>query len=117
MKKIYLASDPVSAEVLVQLLGQEGIEAVVQGEDVYTVFGGTPFTYPSVWIANESDQERAEQIVGDFELRETRRSGAWRCPVCGEEHEQQFDVCWSCGAERPQRGDLEGLRQQDTNET
>ena len=27
---------------------------------------------------------------------------AWRCSACGENLEAQFDVCWQCGARRPE---------------
>ena len=103
MKKVYTAIGPTQAHVVKDLLELEGIEAVVQGEEVFSALGGVPFSYPSVWIANDEDLEHAEEVIADFEYDEGADRATWVCPDCGEEHEQQFDVCWSCGAERPEK--------------
>jgi len=37
-----------------------------------------------------------------------RESGtSWTCPGCNEENPGTFEICWSCGASPPQRGDPE----------
>ena len=102
MKKVYTASGPAQAHLVKDLLEMEGVEAIVQGEGVFSAMGGVPFTYPSVWIANDEDLELAEQIVADFEESEKMQRTRWRCPICGEEQDKEFDVCWNCGAERPE---------------
>jgi hypothetical protein len=33
-------------------------------------------------------------------VTEPKETGMWRCPECGEDHEELFDACWNCGTER-----------------
>ena len=106
MKQVYLAQDPVQANVLVDLLRDEGIEAVIQGEHLYAVRGLVPVTYPTVWVVDESQYERARALALEFDHRELEGGGEeplepWVCPSCGERIEGQFEQCWHCGAERP----------------
>ena len=106
MKQIYLAQDPVQANVLVDLLREEGIEAVIQGEHLYAVRGLVPVTYPTVWVVDEDQYERARALALEFDRRELEGGGEaplepWVCPSCGERIEGQFEQCWHCGAERP----------------
>ncbi|MCA9959293.1 MAG: DUF2007 domain-containing protein [Chloroflexota bacterium] len=105
MLKVYVAAGPVQAHIFQDLLAAEGIEAVIQGEDLFGMRGELPLTndtLPSIWV-NEADYERARELVLDFEEGENAAAdGApWTCPECGETLESQFTVCWKCGAERP----------------
>jgi hypothetical protein len=106
VKQVYLAQDPIEANVLVDLLKDEGIEAVVQGEYLYAIRGLVPATYPTVWVVNEDEYERARTLALEFDRQQ--RTGddeeplePWICPSCGETIEGQFDQCWHCGEERP----------------
>ena len=106
MKQIYLAQNPIDANLLVDLLHAEGIEAVVQGEHLYAIRGLVPATYPTVWVVNEEHYDRARAMALEFDRRQLQGSGQeplepWDCPSCGETIEGQFDQCWHCGAERP----------------
>jgi len=106
MQRIYGARDSTEAEFVRGLLEAEEIPAVVQGSALEGARGDIPFTaasLPSVWV-NETDVERATQIVDEF-----RRGGPaatlpqvpWTCPNCGEMLEGQFTSCWKCGTEKP----------------
>ena len=106
MKEIYLAQNPIQANVLVDLLRAEGIEATVQGEHLYAIRGLVPVTYPTVWVVDEAQYEQARALALEFDRQQ--REGAdqeplepWDCPTCGETIEGQFDQCWHCGTERP----------------
>jgi hypothetical protein len=57
-------------------------------------------------VAREA-MERAEQVLEDFGGAARRPDAAdlpppppWVCVHCGEQVEDQFDVCWNCGAAR-----------------
>ncbi len=106
MKKIYIAKNPADAHLLKGLLEGENIEAEVRGEFLYGVRGEVPIaedTCPSVWIVDDSDYERAMELVSTLTEGETsglEETGAWRCP-CGEENGNRFTECWSCGKARP----------------
>jgi hypothetical protein len=106
VKQIYLAQDPIEANLLVDLLEGEGIQAVVQGEYLYAIRGLVPVTYPTVWVVDDAEYERARALALEFD-RQQQEDGdqeplqPWVCPSCGETIEGQFDQCWHCGAERP----------------
>ena len=108
MKKVYIAKNPADAHLLKGLLEGANIEAEVRGEFLYGVRGEVPITEdtcPSVWITDDSDYDRAMELVSTF--REGApplpgEAGTWSCS-CGEENENQFTECWSCGKTRPIR--------------
>jgi len=106
LKKVYIAKNPADAHLLKGLLEGENIEAEVRGEFLYGVRGEvliTPDTCPSVWVMDDSDYDKAMELVSTFrEGESTKPVGGepWRCS-CGEENESQFTECWSCGKARP----------------
>lgn len=108
MKQVYLAEDPVEAHIVVELLKAEGIAATVQGEHLFAIRGVVPLDYPTVWVVDEDDYERARELALEYDRgRYTAQEGGapppqpWICPQCGERIEGQFGLCWQCGAERP----------------
>ena len=105
MKKVYIAKNPADAHLLKGLLEGENIEAEVRGEFLYGVRGEvpiTPDTCPSVWVVDDSDYDKAMELVSSFREGESPNpieGEAWRCN-CGEENESQFTECWSGGKAR-----------------
>jgi len=104
LKKVYIAKNPADAHLLKGLLEGENIEAEVRGEFLYGVRGEvpiTPDTCPSVWVMDDADYDRAMELVfREGEPPYPVEGKAWRCN-CGEENENQFTECWSCGKGRP----------------
>lgn len=103
MKRVYVARDPVQAHFVRNLLENEGIQAEVQGEHLLGVRGEPLCFYPSVWVFEDSDFERAKTRVAEFERRSERgqpKGERWQCPKCGTKLEAQFSECWKCGASR-----------------
>jgi hypothetical protein len=50
-------------------------------------------------IVNRTDYEAAKKILSELEaLEEGELAPAWTCN-CGEDVDEGFAVCWSCGAE------------------
>lgn len=104
MKQVYIASDLVGAQVLKDYLVSYGIEAFVQGDLLAGAAGELPANnYPSVWILNDEDFERAEQRVKNFEASRADDQvfdSVWKCLSCDELIDPQFTCCWRCGEER-----------------
>ena len=106
MKKVYIAKNPADAHLLKGFLEGENIEAEVRGEFLYGVRGEvpiTPDTCPSVWVMDDSDYDKAMELVSTLREGESPNpieDEVWRCS-CGEENESQFTECWSCGKARP----------------
>ena len=113
MRHVYTGRDEMDAHFVKGLLEQEGIEAVVQGENLINAVGTLPLSdksLPSVWVA-DANEERAALIVKDYEqvdrvnaeatVEDTPRP-TWKCANCGEAVEEQFTECWNCGHARPE---------------
>lgn len=103
MRHVYTALSDWDAQMVRDLLVTSGIEAIVEARaNLYTA------GQDRVLILNDSDAARAVEIVRTFSAKlseqpqETGVVWSWRCPACREEVEPQFEVCWNCGAEKPQ---------------
>ncbi|MBI5568425.1 MAG: DUF2007 domain-containing protein [Desulfomonile tiedjei] len=111
MRKVYVATNPADAHLLKGALEAEGISAVVQGDFLWNLRGEIPLapeTSPSVWIENESDYDRAREIVAALRMEGGSPEEAgpdWRCDGCGEMNESQYTECWQCGKDRPGLGE------------
>ncbi|NIM52965.1 MAG: hypothetical protein GTO22_27635 [Gemmatimonadales bacterium] len=62
MKQIYVARDRADAELLKSVLASEGIRAVVRADPVPV----TSQPYPSVWVVDDEEFERAKDLAADF---------------------------------------------------
>src|SRR4051812_35435573 len=99
MKLVHTVFDAPNAQLIKQLLDDNGIAAVVEGERLYALRGDMPTVYPTVWVANDADLPRACEIIEEFtkQSRATAvRRETWTCKTCGEEIETQFSACWRC---------------------
>ena len=117
LKKIHVAANAVDAHMLEGLLEQEGIRAVVRGDDFVPLQGGNLFTMetrPSVWVFDDEHLPRARELADDFGRRPTpsdRPPATWTCR-CGETIEEQFTECWNCRRPKPAPGRVR--RRQDS---
>lgn len=94
MHTIYQSTLLADAALVRDMLVQNGIDAqVVEGDSPYP---GTVYT--EVWVRDE-DRARARALVDELAARPVRDSD-WNCRGCRESNPGEFEVCWSCGAER-----------------
>lgn len=106
MKKVYVAKNPADAHLLKALLEGEDIRADVIGEFLYRCRGEVPIsrdTLPSVWVVEDADSEKAEEIIRQYRLAENgprENDEEWKCAGCGETNEGLFTECWQCGKSR-----------------
>ncbi|MBH04487.1 MAG: hypothetical protein CMP08_10260 [Xanthomonadales bacterium] len=99
--QVYLAPDPINAEIVKDLLVDHGHEAYVRRAYLWGGVGELPANvYPSVWVPLAT-AEAARDVVAAFEADTLNRSGDWICPGCGEPIEGVFAACWRCQHERP----------------
>ena len=104
--KLWVAANAVDAHMLRQLLEQEGIRAVVRGDDMVPLQGGNLFrmeTRPSVWVLADERLTRARELAAELATGGARDGDprTWACR-CGESVEEQFSECWSCGRSKPE---------------
>lgn len=112
MRHVYTGRDEMDAHFVKGLLEQEGIAAVVTGENLDAVWSTLPLSAkstPAVYVPEE-DEERAAVLVRDYqqvdranaqENAEDAPRATWKCANCGEAVEEQFTECWNCGHSRP----------------
>lgn len=106
MMKVYIATDPIDASMARDILVNNGIEAIVQGEALFGLQGAMPFseTSPTVWVADDADFEAAvnlltEYFYGKKQPKVKLKTETRICRKCGEEVESSMDSCWNCGNE------------------
>lgn len=99
MIPLYSAQDLVDAQMLVDQLNENGIEATVRNSELQGAIGELPWSLrPEVCILDASDLPRAVTVKEEYErLRAKPIVGEERtCPACGESSPPNFEVCWKC---------------------
>jgi hypothetical protein len=103
MKKIFTSADLFAVTQLKDALEREGIACVVQNEISTDILADTALSekLPELWVENDADSARAEELVRDWDQPVAEGGLPWKCPQCGEESEAQFTACWKCGTNKP----------------
>ena len=100
MIRLYQAQDLPQAQLLIDLLSQNGIAAKMQNCNAAAALGDIPFThaYPEIWLVNESDFTQSRQLIAEFE--KPLSDEKWYCQNCNEASPISFETCWNCQQER-----------------
>lgn len=104
MLRFYQAADDLEAQLLIDFLAASHIRATLLGQYQSGAAGElSALSYPWVWLVEDRDQMRAQQLLTEFLERRQRgdSGGLWVCPNCGTALEAAFDLCWQCGTGRP----------------
>lgn len=99
-KPLYLAANPVEAEIVKDFLVAHGIATRIQGSYAWGGVGELPLpeAYPRLYLEQESHRARALELLREYERGS---AGSWCCRGCGERSPDTFAVCWSCGSAAP----------------
>ena len=85
MKTIYRAADILEAHIVCGMLNAEGIEAEVAGFYQQGAVGQlAPQDFARVMLVDESDAERAERVIAEYEAREPEPVPEERRPEEGD---------------------------------
>ena len=90
------------AHVLRVTLNHAGIPARVTSEQSANTLGVGALIPAEVYV-RRIDEEQAKAIVAEFLSQPVEPVAAWTCS-CGEEIDEGFGSCWSCGRDLEQRG-------------
>jgi hypothetical protein len=104
MRQVHTARHAPEAHLVRGFLESHGISAVVRGEYLTSGWGELPLDVCGVWIDDDTQYERAHELLLAFlngDLSREFRGQEWRCARCGEQLEGQFTKCWNCGATKP----------------
>jgi len=103
MKRVYIASDPIDAELVAGLLMASGISAVVRNDHLWPIAGlsMTLGGAPAVWVTDDSDEERARNLIAETRNPKSESPAPWICETCTQENDGPFGLCWKCGRLAP----------------
>lgn len=100
MVPVYSAADPVEVEILRAYLASHEIDTVVLGSPLWSARGELQAdAYPRLLLRDDADEVRARDLLRQYEHRRHAHA-SWLC-TCGERSPVTFEICWSCGVERP----------------
>ncbi len=104
MRLIYTNENRLLVANVRNILDAAGIEVAMKNEFAAGGMGElSPFeVWPELWVANDSDFERASRLL-ETSLS-ARDAPSWRCD-CGEHNDPSFEMCWRCGREQPDKAD------------
>lgn len=95
MEPVYLAADPIEAEIVRGLLRAERIECDIFGAMLWSGRGEIAADpYPRIVLRDPRDEARARELLREY--RDGTAQPAWTCG-CGEAVPGNFAACWSCG--------------------
>ena len=95
MDCIYIAADPIEAEIVRGLLAAERIECDIFGSLLWSGRGEIAAdAYPRLVLRDARDEAQARELLREY--REGHRHPAWVCG-CGESVPGNFAACWACG--------------------
>lgn len=99
MIKVYSAQFLAPVANMRNVLKMYQIESNITGEYLSAVVGEVPpiEVWPQLWVS-EQDFERAKKIIEEGIKDSPDTPELLICPKCGEEVEDQFAMCWNCGA-------------------
>ena len=98
MHKVYTAANLPEAQIIVDLLQHQDIDASIFNANTIGAVGEIPVVeaYPEVWITQSQDFKKARDLIIDFEASSGDVLASKQCPYCGEDNPGSFDICWHC---------------------
>lgn len=99
MPIIYRAASIIDAQLVADELKAAGMQPRISGQFLSGAVGDLPPDQMiSVWIDSELQQERAREVVREFEATQRMGDKESPCVQCKEMLAPQFGRCWNCGA-------------------
>jgi hypothetical protein len=95
--KIYSSLNTAEARMVKFLLDNNGIETIIENEDMTPLFGMTSAkdAETRLWVPKEKYEE-ASALLAEKKSLDLSGVKMARCPQCGELVCDIFDYCWNC---------------------
>ena len=102
MKQLFVSNTLIDVELRKELLDQAGIPSLIKNQQTTMLAGEVPFAevFPELWVINDADLPRAQELLSRWEQSESAGTMAWTCAGCGEHHAKEYTACWKCGREK-----------------
>jgi len=104
--EVRIFNNDIEAEIAKGLLAENGIEALINKDDVGGMFPNLQMTQGVHLLVLPRDKEKSEMLLGPLldsgdVLDENQQAELmWHCPNCHTVLEPQFTECWKCGTSR-----------------
>ncbi len=99
MLRIYEAENIIDAQLALDELRAGGLDAFIKGQHLAGGAGELPLTgVISVWITIPQHEQRARDIIMEFEAGKKEERPARECINCSEMIEGNFGRCWNCNS-------------------
>ncbi|OED36683.1 hypothetical protein AB833_26400 [Chromatiales bacterium (ex Bugula neritina AB1)] len=99
MLRIYDAENIIDAQLALDELKAGGLDCCMKGQHLMGGVGEIP---PSgvitLWISAPQHEQRARDIIREYEDGKRSEQPSRPCPKCGEIIEGNFGRCWNCNA-------------------
>ena len=86
MSALYLAADPIEAQILRDYLRDNGIAVRIDGEHLWSARGELPMEYPRLYLLDAADEPQARALLAEYERRANNPSTSAILspgPTCG----------------------------------
>ena len=100
MREVFVHQDTARVGLYKSILDANGIPNFVRNglsnNSVTDMPSGVFF--PTLCVVDDTDYERAVEVLRQIHKPEPTDSPDWKCAACGEEVPGTFEHCWKCGA-------------------
>jgi lipopolysaccharide biosynthesis regulator YciM len=96
---VYEAENLIDGQLALDELRAGGLHAVMKGHYLSGAVGELPTSgLVTVWITEPRHEQRALDLIADYERDKRREQPPQQCSNCGEQIEGNFGRCWNCSA-------------------
>lgn len=97
MLRIYEAENIIDAQLALDELRAGGLDALIKGQHLVGGIGELPLTgVISVWITVAQHEQRARDIIKEYEVGKKTERPSIQCSGCSEIIDGNFGRCWNC---------------------
>jgi hypothetical protein len=99
MKEVFRAFEFTEVGYYQSIVESAGIATLIRNQTPELIGAGeTPIAYPSLWVLDEADGDKALAIIRELlKERELTPGADVPCPLCHEPNPSNFEICWNCG--------------------
>ena len=97
MIRVYDAENIIDAQLALDELRAGGLDALIKGQHLMGGAGELPLSgVVSVWITVDQHEQRALDLIKEYEAGKKVQQPDQICPSCKETIEGNFGRCWNC---------------------
>ena len=101
MREVFSHPDFTQVGYYKSILDEAGIASYIRDEHTNNVLMAGAIFSPSLCIINDTDYDRAKEILKSRQSKETPTAAEWSCLSCEEKNPPNFEICWNCNTARP----------------